>query len=202
MSFVSTVLSGGYRDNPAGMFLDLAGVTTPATTTPTTTTPATVTPTTTTPYVATRGTPLGYSSAYPVSGHFGSYYTPQNNAWSNMTDVLRQNTRMESTPERLEGLKKVWDANRKLNLNGSNSDPSFWDNMLEGFGNLAKTNPMAFINTGIGLWNAFADYRNNKKMLGMYEDQLNLQREAYEKNEARNQEKFNWLKQARATSQL
>ena len=36
----------------------------------------------------------------------------------------------------------------------------------------------------------------------MYEDQLNLQREAYEKNEARNQERFNWLKQARATSQL
>ena len=202
MSFVGNVLSGGYAGNPAGMFLDLAGVTTPATTTPTTTTPATVTPTTTTPYVATKGTPLGYSSAYPVSGHFGSYYTPQNNAWGNMTDVLRQNTRMESTPERLEGLNKVWDANRKLNLNGSNSDPSFWDNMLEGFGNLAKTNPMAFINTGIGIWNAFADYRNNKKMIGMYEDQLNLQREAYEKNEARNQERFNWLKQARATSQL
>lgn len=196
MSFVGNVLAGGYRDNPAGMFLDLAGVTTP-----TTTTPATATPTTTS-YVATNGTPLGYSSAYPVSSHFGSYYTPQNNAWGDMTDVLRQNTRMQSSPERLEGLEKVWDANRKLNLNGGNSDPSFWDNMLKGFGNLAKQNPMAFINTGLGIWNAFADYRNNKKMLGMYEDQLKLQREAYEKNEARNQERFNWLKQARATSQL
>ena len=198
MSFVGNVLAGRYRDNPAGMFLDAAGV---PTTPPVTNAPTAPAPTTT-PYVATRGTPLGYSSAYPVSGHFGSYYTPQNNAWGNMTDVLRQNTRMESTPERLEGLNKVWDANRKLNLNGSNSDPSFWDNMLEGFGNLAKTNPMAFINTGIGLWNAFADYRNNKKMLGMYEDQLKLQREAYEKNEARNQKRFEMLEQARATSQL
>lgn len=201
MSFIDTVLNGGYRGNVGQMFLDVAGVTTPTTVTSSTNTPTTVTPTTTS-YVATKGTPLGYSSAYPVSGHFGSYYTPQNNAWGNMTDVLRQNTRMQSTPERLEGLNKVWDANRKLNLNGSNSDPSFWDNMLEGFGNLAKTNPMAFINTGLGIWNAFADYRNNKKMLGMYEDQLKLQREAYEKNEARNQRRFEMLEQARATSQL
>ena len=202
MSFVGNVLSGGYAGNPAGMFLDLAGVTTPAT--PTTTTPATVTPTTSTPYVATRGTPLGYSSAYPVSSHFGSYYTPQNNAWTpspdSVTRVMRQNSYANSSDARIQGLQDL--AAKNAGLNGGNSDPSFWDNMLEGFGNLAKTNPMAFINTGLGIWNAFADYRNNKKMLGMYEDQLKLQREAYEKNEARNQRRFEMLEQARATSQL
>lgn len=105
-----------------------------------------------------------------------------------------------SSPERNAGLKQL----AALNANRSNTtdDDSFWGNILTGFKNLAKTDPMQFINTGLGIWNAFSNYQNSKKMLGMYQDQLNLQREAYEKNEARNQERFNWLRDARATSQL
>lgn len=188
--FVNNLLNGAYTGNPGQMFLDLASTTNSAATTPSTPSPVTV------------GNPPSPTAVYPVSTHFGSYYTPQNNAWGNMTDVLRQNTRMQSTPERLEGLKTVWDANRKLNLNGGNSDPSFWGNILDGFSNLAKQNPMAFITTPIDIWSAFANYRANKQALNMYQDQLNLQREAYEKNEARNQRRFEMLEQARATSQL
>lgn len=89
-----------------------------------------------------------------------------------------------------------------FNNSGVDTDKGLWDNILTGLGNVAKTNPLSFLTTGVGIWNAFSDYQNSKKMLGMYQDQINLQREAYEKNEARNQERFNWLRDARATSQL
>ena len=159
-----------------------------------------------------RGSPTGIkvvnagNNTIYASNHYGSYYTPQNNAWTpspdSVTNVMRQNSYANSSNARIAGLKDLAARNANLNLNGGNSNPSFWDNLLEGFGNLAKENPMAFVNTGLGIWNAFSEYQNSKKMLGMYQDQLNLQREAYEKNEARNQERFNWLRQARATAQL
>lgn len=139
-----------------------------------------------------------------ASNHFGSYYTPQNNAWTpspgSVTNVMRQNSYANSSNARINGLHDL--AAKNANLNTGNSDPSFWGNILDGFGNLAKTNPMAFITTPIDIWSAFANYRANKQALNMYQDQLNLQREAYEKNEARNQRRFDMLEQARATSQL
>lgn len=107
----------------------------------------------------------------------------------NMTEALRQRSYADATPA------------KRAYMQGQ-GDNSFWGNILDGFGNLAKTNPMAFITTPIDIWSAFANYRANKQALNMYQDQLNLQREAYEKNEARNQERFDWLRQARATSQL
>ena len=139
-----------------------------------------------------------------ASNHFGSYYTPQNNAWTpspgSVTSVMRQNSYANSSNARINGLNDL--AAKNANLNTNKSDPSFWGNMLDGFGNSAKTNPMAFITTPIDIWSAFANYRANKQALNMYQDQLNLQREAYEKNEARNQRRFEMLEQARATSQL
>lgn len=108
----------------------------------------------------------------------------------NMTEALRQRSYADATPA------------KRAYMQGQGSDNSFWGNILDGFGNLAKTNPMAFITTPIDIWSAFANYRANKQALNMYQDQLNLQREAYEKNEARNQRRFEMLEQARATSQL
>lgn len=107
-----------------------------------------------------------------------------------MTEALRRRSYADATPA------------KRAYMSGQGSDNSFWGNMLNGFSNLAKTNPMAFITTPIDIWSAFANYRANKQVLGMYQDQLNLQREAYEKNEARNQRRFDMLEQARATSQL
>ena len=108
----------------------------------------------------------------------------------NMTEALRQRSYADATPA------------KRAYMQGLGNDNSFWGNMLDGFSNLAKTNPMAFITTPIDIWSAFANYRANKQALNMYQDQLNLQREAYEKNEARNQRRFDMLEQARATSQL
>ena len=55
---------------------------------------------------------------------------------------------------------------------------------------------------GNSIWSAFQDYKTSKKMLNLEQDKYNLQKQMYEANEARNQEKFNWLRQARSTSQL
>lgn len=182
--FVNNLLNGAYAGNPGQMFLDLAGVTTPAT--PSTATPATTIPST--PSHVTVGNPVSPTAAYPVSTHFGSYYTPKNNLWTPSPDSVTKVMQQNSTS--------------KVPKSNTDSNSSFWSNMLDGFSNLAKNNPMSFITTPIDIWSAFANYRANKQALNMYQDQLNLQREAYEKNEARNQERFDWLRQARATSQL
>jgi hypothetical protein len=73
-----------------------------------------------------------------------------------------------------------------------------------------KTNPLGTtmgLVGGIGqlgnsIWNAFQDYKTSKKMLNLEQDKYNLQKQMYEANEARNKERFNWLRQARSTSQL
>lgn len=73
-----------------------------------------------------------------------------------------------------------------------------------------KQNPFA-VTTGLAttglnaigsIWNAVQGYKAYKDQLALARDNYNLQKQAYEANEARNQEKFNWLRQARATSQL
>lgn len=81
-------------------------------------------------------------------------------------------------------------------------EPTFWDNLTTGFSNLAKTNPMAFISAPLDIWNAFSAQRNAKQALNLYQDQFNMSKQAYERNEARNQEQFDMFKHARATSQL
>lgn len=52
------------------------------------------------------------------------------------------------------------------------------------------------------IWNGIQQYRTAKDALNLARDDYNLRREAYEANEARNKEKFDWLRQVRATSQL
>lgn len=99
------------------------------------------------------------------------------------------------------------------------SDPASLDALLKHFENMDawdamklqwKMNPMGttmgLIGGGAGLagsiWSAFQNYKTSKQMMDLEQDKYNLQKQAYEANEARNQEKFNWLRQARATSQL
>lgn len=60
----------------------------------------------------------------------------------------------------------------------------------------------AGLNTIGSIWNAFQGYKTAKDQLALARDDYNLRKQAYEANEARNQERFGWLKQARATSQL
>lgn len=99
------------------------------------------------------------------------------------------------------------------------SDPASLDALLKYFKNMDawdamklqwKMNPMGttmgLVGGGAGLagsiWSAFQNYKTSKQMMDLEQDKYNLQKQAYEANEARNQEKFNWLRQARATSQL
>lgn len=56
--------------------------------------------------------------------------------------------------------------------------------------------------TGSSIWNAFQNYKSYKDQLALSRDMYNLKKQEYENNEARNQQQFNWWKQARATSQL
>lgn len=60
----------------------------------------------------------------------------------------------------------------------------------------------AGLNTIGSIWNMFQGYKSAKDQLALARDDYNLRKQAYEANEARNQERFGWLKQARATSQL
>lgn len=60
----------------------------------------------------------------------------------------------------------------------------------------------AGLNTIGSIWNMFQGYKTAKDQLALARDDYNLRKQAYEANEARNQERFGWLKQARATSQL
>ena len=52
------------------------------------------------------------------------------------------------------------------------------------------------------IWNGIQQYRTARDAMNLARDDYNLRREAYEANEARNKEKFDWLRQARSTSQL
>ena len=56
--------------------------------------------------------------------------------------------------------------------------------------------------TGSSIWNAFQNYKSYKDQLALSRDMYNLKKQEYENNEARNQQQFDWWKQARATSQL
>lgn len=52
------------------------------------------------------------------------------------------------------------------------------------------------------IWNGIQQYRTAKDAMNLARDDYNLRKEMYEANEARNKEKFDWLRQARSTSQL
>lgn len=57
-------------------------------------------------------------------------------------------------------------------------------------------------NTIGSIWNGIQQYRTAKQAMDLANKDYELKKQAYEANEARNQEKFNWLRQSRATSQL
>lgn len=52
------------------------------------------------------------------------------------------------------------------------------------------------------IWNGIQQYRTAKQAMDLANKDYELKRQAYEASEARNQERFNWLRSARATSQL
>lgn len=58
------------------------------------------------------------------------------------------------------------------------------------------------MDTGVSIWNAFQKNRYAKQAMDLANKDYELKRQAYEANEARNKEKFDWLRQARSTSQL
>lgn len=58
------------------------------------------------------------------------------------------------------------------------------------------------MDTGISIWNAFQKNRYAKQAMDLANKDYELTRQAYEANEARNKERFDWLRQARSTSQL
>ena len=58
------------------------------------------------------------------------------------------------------------------------------------------------LNTAGSIWNGIQQYRTSKQALDLATKDYELKKRAYEDNEARNQERFNWLRQARSTSQL
>lgn len=58
------------------------------------------------------------------------------------------------------------------------------------------------LNTAGSIWNGIQQYRTSKQALDLVNKDYELKKRAYEDNEARNQERFNWLRQARSTSQL
>lgn len=58
------------------------------------------------------------------------------------------------------------------------------------------------LNTAGSIWNGIQQYRTSKQALDLANKDYELKKRAYEDNEARNQERFNWLRQARSTSQL
>ena len=78
----------------------------------------------------------------------------------------------------------------------------FWDNYLTGFGNYFTKNPLQPLNLGYGIWSSINDYKMQKQNYNLARDAYNFQKQMAENNEARNQERFNWLRDARATSQL
>lgn len=73
-----------------------------------------------------------------------------------------------------------------------------------------KMNPVgttaSLIGSGLdvanSIWSSFQNYRTAKQAMDLANKDYELKKQAYEANEARNQEKFDWLKQSRATSQL
>lgn len=83
-----------------------------------------------------------------------------------------------------------------------NMDSGFWDNYLTGFGNYLTKNPLQPLNLGYGIWSSINDYKMQKQNYNLARDAYNFQKQMAENNEARNQERFNWLRDARATSQL
>ena len=58
------------------------------------------------------------------------------------------------------------------------------------------------MDTGMSIWNAFQKNRYAKQAMDLANKDYELKRQAYEANEARNKERFDWLRQARSTSQL
>lgn len=73
-----------------------------------------------------------------------------------------------------------------------------------------KMNPIGTTTSLIGsgldvansIWSSFQNYRTAKQAMDLVNKDYELKKQAYEANEARNQEKFDWLRQSRATSQL
>lgn len=97
--------------------------------------------------------------------------------------------------------------------------PGSVDDLIKRFQNMGagdafalqwKMNPIGTTTSLIGsgldvansIWSSFQNYRTAKQAMDLANKDYELKKQAYEANEARNQEKFDWLRQSRATSQL
>ena len=90
---------------------------------------------------------------------------------------------------------------------GTDKTPeSLWSIFKNGMYNNFKENPVAFaggvVGLGGGLWNAYNDYRNQKKYMQTMQDAYNLQKQLALNAEQRNQEQWDMTKRQRASSSL
>lgn len=86
----------------------------------------------------------------------------------------------------------------------ANPDPksSWWDQYLGGLGKYIQNNPLVPFQAVGNIWNAYTGYKNSKNALALARDNYNLQKQAWEANEARAKEAFNWQRQDRLSHQL
>ena len=106
----------------------------------------------------------------------------------------------------LEGL-SASEITDKMRGRGRDKSPqSLWDIFIDGLYNNFKENPVGFtggiVGLGGGLWNAYNDYKNQKKYMETMQDAYNLQKQLALNAEQRNQEQWDMTKKQRASSSL
>lgn len=87
-------------------------------------------------------------------------------------------------------------------INKPYSGGNFFDQYLTDLGKYIKNNPLVPLQAVGNIWNAYTGYKNSKNALALARDNYNLQKQAYEANEARAKEAFNWQRQDRLSHQL
>lgn len=87
-------------------------------------------------------------------------------------------------------------------LNPVDTGTSWWDQYLGGLGKYIQNNPLVPFQAVGSIWDAYTGYKNSKNALALARDNYNLQKQAWEANEARAKEAFNWQRQNRLSHQL
>lgn len=100
------------------------------------------------------------------------------------------------------GLQGVTNSYNPNFNNSPDTGSGWWGTYLTSLGDYVKNNPTAPLNAVGSIWNAYTGWKNNRDSLALARDNYNLQKKAWEANEARAQEAFNWQRQNRSTTQL
>lgn len=105
----------------------------------------------------------------------------------------------------LEGL-SASEITDKMRERGRDKSLTLWNIFTDGLYNNFKENPTGFVGgivgLGGGLWNAYNDYKNQKKYMETMQDAYNLQKQLALNAEQRNQEQWDMTKRQRASSSL